>query len=931
MLKNFELINIIVLFIMFIAKIKSFLFSVIMPIYNTGRYLDESISSIINQTIGFENIQIILVNDGSLDKTEEISLLYKQVYPNNIIYIKLEHGGVSKAKNIGINYATGNYITFLDPDDKWDYMAFYYIALFFKYNKNIDFVAARLKFFELLDTYHPLDYKFYATRIVNLSEEYNCTHLSGSSTVFKSSFIKGKYFEENISCYEDALFINNILLIKPIMGLIREAIYYYRKRADFTSNTQTHNNEIDFYLYTIKNVHQYLLDSSKILYQIAQPFIQFFIGYDVLFRIDTKAYKYLNKIRYNEYCRIIESLLKQIDDKYILEQKILSYKIKIFTLSKKYHKDLRHEIIFVNESFKYSNHTLINLKKHKNIIIWRILEIKNNILHLEGKDNFWMPRENFFYFCKIGNETYYPKYSYYSSYDFITLYGIVEKGRIITFDIPLKYIDIQIFNFYISYNDFIIEIFPSLGWFTHIPPIKNGYYISSKYIVKYIYKRITVYKYKDNLIKLFEEKYLKELKKQNKFYIIELRKKSIKYYRNKLKKKEEIWIICDRPDRAGDNGEFFFRYLNDKKPKGIKSFFIIRKNCSDYNRLKKLGNILKFGSSRHLNMFLKADKIISSMPHTWVDNPFGKDRKYLMDLFHFDLIFLQHGIIKDDLSEFLNRIHKNINLFITSTKKEYKSIFTFNYGYPRKNVILTGLPRYDNLYRFNEIIKKEKLILIIPTWRMNIRGTINTITYESIHSDTFKYTNFFKFYNNLINHQRLIYIMKIYNYTGIFCLHPSLSSQYIDFNKNQLFSIKNKCKYQEYLIKASLLVTDYSSIFFDFAYLRKPVIYAHFDYEEYRKNHYKKGYFDYKKDGFGPISYDLQSTIDEIINEIENNCSLRKKYKKRINKFFTYFDGNNNERLYKAIGNNHKIIMEPVIIINNIFKDYYYFFIILEY
>ena len=70
--------------------------------------------------------------------------------------------------------------------------------------------------------------------------------------------------------------------------------------------------------------------------------------------------------------------------------------------------------------------------------------------------------------------------------------------------------------------------------------------------------------------------------------------------------------------------------------------------------------------------------------------------------------------------------------------------------------------------------------------------------------------------------------------------------------------------------------------------MRKPVIFAHFEYEEYRKNHYPKGYFDYEKDGFGFVTYDLKSTVKAIIKEIENKCFLRKKYLKRINKFLEY-------------------------------------------
>ena len=83
-----------------------------------NRYLDDSIGSIINQTIGFNRIQIILVNDGSIDETEKICLNYRNQYPENIIYIKINHSGVSIGRNIGLKHAKGIYINFLDADDK---------------------------------------------------------------------------------------------------------------------------------------------------------------------------------------------------------------------------------------------------------------------------------------------------------------------------------------------------------------------------------------------------------------------------------------------------------------------------------------------------------------------------------------------------------------------------------------------------------------------------------------------------------------------------------------------------------------------------------------------------------------------------------------------------------------------------------------------
>ena len=67
-----------------VQNINCFTFSVIMPIYNTGRYLDESIHSLLIQTFGYKEIQIILVNDGSTDNSENICLEFQKLFPNNI-------------------------------------------------------------------------------------------------------------------------------------------------------------------------------------------------------------------------------------------------------------------------------------------------------------------------------------------------------------------------------------------------------------------------------------------------------------------------------------------------------------------------------------------------------------------------------------------------------------------------------------------------------------------------------------------------------------------------------------------------------------------------------------------------------------------------------------------------------------------------------
>ena len=373
------------------------------------------------------------------------------------------------------------------------------------------------------------------------------------------------------------------------------------------------------------------------------------------------------------------------------------------------------------------------------------------------------------------------------------------------------------------------------------------------------------------------------------------------FYKNTKKDKREIWLINDRNNKAGDNGEFFFKYINEKHKDEIDSYFVISENCEDYERLKKIGNVIALGSDEHKKKFLIADKIISSMCNTWVDNPFGEDRNYIYDLFHYDYIFLQHGISKDDVSYYFHRLNKNFTMIITASKKEYQSFLSPSYDYNISNIKLTGFSRYDNLQHLKHTENPEKIILVIPTWRIYIKGTIDPLTSKSIYSKLFKNTKYFEFYDNLINNPTLLQAMEKYDYKGYFCLHPSFTEQWIDFRKNPQFIIKETFDYQEVLSKASLLITDYSSVFFDFAYMEKPIIYTQFDYEEYRNSHYKNGYFNYERDGFGPVYYNLEKTILGIIEEIENNCVMKKRYLRRIRNFFAFFDENNNERILREI------------------------------
>lgn len=89
--------------------------SIVVPIYNKEQILYKCLDSLVNQTM--QDIEIILINDGSTDNSEAVCLDYVEKYPNLVQYHAFENGGVSKARNRGIDLATGEYIGFVDSDD----------------------------------------------------------------------------------------------------------------------------------------------------------------------------------------------------------------------------------------------------------------------------------------------------------------------------------------------------------------------------------------------------------------------------------------------------------------------------------------------------------------------------------------------------------------------------------------------------------------------------------------------------------------------------------------------------------------------------------------------------------------------------------------------------------------------------------------------
>ncbi len=427
---------------------------------------------------------------------------------------------------------------------------------------------------------------------------------------------------------------------------------------------------------------------------------------------------------------------------------------------------------------------------------------------------------------------------------------------------------------------------------------EEQYFYKAGYILQCTSHYISILPAKKKIAKQKERLFLKRLKKENTFEhkrALKLRK-IYNFFKPKIKK--QIWLISDN-FLADDNGFAFFEYMQKTKPKGVKFFFAISNTNTRYVELKNKfkSKILTYHTARYKFWSLMADVKISSVEDFYFIRPFKNLEHDGRDIYSKQkFIFLQHGVTSHDMSREHNKFVFNTQQLVTVAKVEQHEFQRDSYFYDKEQIILTGFSRFDKLYN-----TPEKLISIIPTWRKYL--IFKNGKKVKISDKEFMNSNYFKFYYSLLNHPKLLEAAKKYGYKIGFMQHPL----FIEYNncfesQNNDYQLLNET-HRDVFAKSDLILSDYSSVIFDFLYLRKPIIYTHFDNNEfYSGSHaYDKGFIDHEKDGFGECEFTLEGTVDRLIEYMKNKCKIKDKYLKKINKFFKFDDKNNSKRIFDSV------------------------------
>lgn len=209
--------------------------SVIVPVYKVEQYIEECIDSILAQS--YSNIEIILVDDGSPDNSGKICDLYAEQFPDKIKVIHKSNGGLSSARNAGLDIASGEYVTFVDSDDKilpqmYDEMSKAMLS------HNVDIVASRFLSFDgqrLGSATKICEFTGTGSEVLKLCLNWQLD-ISANTKLYRRSTISDLRFIEGIT-NEDFPFISELLLKQDRVHVMQNAYYMYRQNSNGITGT----------------------------------------------------------------------------------------------------------------------------------------------------------------------------------------------------------------------------------------------------------------------------------------------------------------------------------------------------------------------------------------------------------------------------------------------------------------------------------------------------------------------------------------------------------------------------------------------------------------------------------------------------------------------------------------------------------------------
>lgn len=358
------------------------------------------------------------------------------------------------------------------------------------------------------------------------------------------------------------------------------------------------------------------------------------------------------------------------------------------------------------------------------------------------------------------------------------------------------------------------------------------------------------------------------------------------------RKYAHLWLISERGNDARDNAYQLFSYIREQKP-DQNVCYVITDDSPDAAKVKKKGSTVRYGSPSHYLSMILAEALISTHLRGYTTEDYLFRRFERWGLLKGKKIFLRHGVAKDDMAS-LHYEKCRPDMFVCALEPEADFVKRC-FHQPEEVVCLTGFCRFDRLPLPGDQREPGQMILLMPTWR-----------HELYHysKKEFEKSAYYQNWQGLLTSREFQDLLTQYDLKAIFYPHHQMQKFLDSFSsdsKRIVIASRHEYDVQNLLIESDVLITDFSSVFFDYAYMQKPMVYFQFDREEYRANNYRQGWFHYETHGFGKVTETIHDTLEELEAILQGGGAMSPVYWERQNRLFKFHDHDNCKRNYYSI------------------------------
>ena len=849
-------------------------FSIIIPAYNAEKTIRACIDDIRNYSYDLKKVELIVVNDGSIDRTMDIvNEVKNKETALDINIINKNNGGVSSARNAGLKEATGEYILFLDSDDKLSPNSLADLETFLTENPvhiavyNIEYTSNgrrhwRNEYLKKSGVYDANKFCYGALTTVNF-----CIRNRGT---------ENELFDVNLYMHEDEEFATRNALIEGRFGFCQEAVYLY----DNTNETSATNTKLNPYYSFDQSISVYekIIDESIRRVGTICEYVQAVIVNDLGWKLRSNVLFSESKKLQNVQVQKIRGILQHINPEIILNHPNLDKFHKHFFLRLS---GVTPKVYFLGQKIMFEVAGYREHVKQNEIYISRIRREGDRVRFVGFYKTYitdYINRDEVKIYALQGNRTIecVKRKTYYSHHrsktrtnDFLGFELLVdlEYSRL-SFFVTIKNRAYRINKFafkdYGGYKDLNIRIGDCLLFFDR----SDGEFRFEKLSLLSFVRSIN----KDNILGM-----------------------SLISISACLRKFSNISIYNDR-EGVFDNALYQFIHDVDSHD-GIDRYYVYFKE-SDKEILRKQyripeSKLLKNKTLKHQIYYLSATRIVTSFVDSSFYQPIGADRykNYYSEWCAPEIIYLQHGVLHAKglhyASEFLN-IDKVV-ISTTIEERYYREL-----GFRDDQLIETGVSRYTQPRRNLAVTTRIRKVLYLPSWRsyladkqQNNRWVTNVNKFKA--SDLYKEI---KKLGELAGTSDIDIVIDVQP-------HPILNTV-SDLFKSCGFTVKAKCNISDY----DLIVTDYSSIVYDAVYAGIPIIYFCPDRKQFDNglNFYCE-ILTPMDDGFGPLSENAEDLLKNLLSVRDNASQYVIEYNKKYEGLFLDFTSPIDEFYRKVYGN----------------------------